>query len=278
VKLPNLRNLFLCSSSSTDVSPMIPMLQRCVSLDYLGFQFDNRNQIGYFLDKLPFSDFCWAENLQTIKLEGQRCPMEGRQLGTLFFRTLHALPNIREVWFLDATKLSCFKAVADRIRRDTSCSIPSSLRRVRIQYDARHPIRDRALSRDPDMKAAVIAFLRTFVTVDDMEFPRGTTVHSEWEYELVTNMAGRRLLDGNNGSCTDLPLSIWPTVIQRAQRKIKSMRRSTPQKAKGAQATGIYYLLREGPALLGRGALTSASDRCLPTPKVQPHSSQCCVD
>jgi len=188
---------------------------------------------------------------------------------------VHAFPNLREVWFLDATKLSCFKAVADRIRKDTSCSIPFSLRRVRIQYDARHPIRDRALSRDPDMKAAVITFLRTFVTVDDMEFPIGTTIHSEWEYELVTNAAGRRLLDGNNhGGCADLPLSIWPTVLQRAQRKIKSMRRITPQKARGAQATGIYFLLREGPALLGRGALTSTSDRCLTTPKVQPHSSQ----
>jgi hypothetical protein len=46
-----------------------------------------------------------------------------------------------------------------------------------------------------------------------------------------------------------VPLSLWPTILERAYEKYDCM---DYYNAKKKNATGLYYLLREGPVLVGR--------------------------
>jgi hypothetical protein len=85
--------------------------------------------------------------------------------------------------------------------------------------------------------------------------------HPDLKYASITNRAGRNLLEsrghdgdsgnssgsiGNNKPC--LPSSVWPILLERAQ---VSACQYLPY-GNGEKATGLYYLLREGPMLLQR--------------------------
>jgi len=79
--------------------------------------------------------------------------------------------------------------------------------------------------------------------MDYIDFPFKTTF--KMKFVMIKVMAGRKIL------CGSLPLSVWPFVLQRFERKIDKARKQGIQTGE-AEATGIYYVLREGPALIGR--------------------------
>jgi hypothetical protein len=92
----------------------------------------------------------------------------------------------------------------------------------------------------------------------------------DFRYALVKNLVGRRIVErgSGGGSSRCLPLSAWPIVLKRAQfqdrprlfRRRFRFSQGESQGESGASlvATGIYYLLREGSALIGRRDLDVA--------------------
>lgn len=232
----------------------------------------NDDRIGRILDVLCTSDYCCEAlvTLRGLKFIGSGCNMNGRHLEILLLQLLPKFPNFHRLAFHKTSSIESFKELAERIRSDNSLIISKSLRQVRFEK----PFQD--IASDPDLTAAILTFLKAFVTVDYISFhPRCVEkIDPEFKYVLLTNMIGRRLLEGNSAKGDDrsgnsrLPLSIWPIILQRAQFKIDesilfnenaafwSVLVDHPQWRKNsAKATGIYYLLREGTALIGRNNL-----------------------
>jgi hypothetical protein len=268
VEFPHLKSLSLCGT------PSFQMIYRCVALENLALFFGDQNEIDFILNILQSPGLCFAETLRSIEFTGGHCQMKDHHLETLFFQIVPRFPNLNKMEFLGSTlKIMSFKVIADRIRSEKSClSLNKSLRCVRFfgYYSSEELVQ---INEDPGIKGALLTFLQSYVTIDHIDIPRGIKIYPEWEYALIRNMVGRRILresgvwsDGNGSS--SLPLSIWPLVLQRAQEKCDK-KFTCQQSRTSAKATGIYYLLREGPALVGRRVMVSNSDGCLPQPKRQ---------
>ena len=69
-------------------------------------------------------------------------------------------------------------------------------------------------------------------------------------YAKLINHAGRNFIEGDR----ELPLSLWPAVLERAYKKAFLQIKKNP--------TGIFYLLRNRPELFGRSNVASALQDC----------------
>ena len=76
------------------------------------------------------------------------------------------------------------------------------------------------------------------------------TYGSDVEYALRINHAGRSIVEGGGGHHVgSIPLSLWPTILERAYEESEY---SICYNEIPKNATGLHYLLRNGPALAGR--------------------------
>ena len=113
------------------------------------------------------------------------------------------------------------------------------------------------LRNDPKEKSAFLIFLQTFNTIISIGRTGYHRYDSDVEYALRTNHAGRILVESKS-SVGSLPLSIWPKILKLSYQVSKDMYWSHEGTEK-TNATGLYYLLREGSALIGRSNLGSPS-------------------
>jgi hypothetical protein len=99
--------------------------------------------------------------------------------------------------------------------------------------------------------------------IPSLTYLGGALYPDEIEYYLGLNIAGRALLNNQyvqdkNGNISELPkppLSLWPNVLERSTIPVDEIC--------WTRHDGIYYLLRNGPMLCGRGnmdRLDSASE------------------
>ena len=270
VKFPRLKSLSLCGP------PSFRMLYSCVALEHIALFFVDDSDIDVILETLQTSDFSFGETLRSIEFTGGHCRMKDHHLETFLFDVVPRFPNLEKMEFLGSTlDIRSFKVVADRIRKEKLCIRSNeSVRSVRFfgQYGLEELDE---INRDPGIKEGILTFLRTYLAVERVDFPRGIEIQPEWEYALITNMVGQRLLEGgafggNKDGSSVLPLAIWPEVLDRAQQKCNKTYLCHHCRTR-AQATGIYYLLREGPVLVGRGDLLAKPDDCPPSPPPKRH-------
>ena len=265
VQFPNLKELTLRVPSSLQI------VHRCVALENLTFCFVTEGEIDTILDILGTFEFCFAKTLQHLTFSGYLgSQVKGHHLESLLFQVVPRFPNLEE---LDISPIAILrlKVIADRIRSDKPSIISKSLRSIRLQ--GRHGKQTREkIDKDPGMKAALLTFLESFHTVDTIPLPIGIKLHSDndWNYALIQNKVGRRILKKDGSS--NLSLSLWPIVLQRAQWKTKNV---VEESRKSAEATGIYYLLRKGPVLIGRKDLAGVfpslvKSECHVSPSVRP--------
>lgn len=207
--------------------------------------------VNYMLDVLCSIDFCRAENVKTLSL--QCLEMDSNNVETLFFKILPRFPNVTNLgmYFRPSMDVAGFQSIVDRIRSDESCFVSKTLRAVSFG--------------SPLVYAGTAEMIRNllkyFVTVEQVAVPSCLNIfkNNELEFPMVKNMVGRRILKGNG-----IPLSLWPRVLQRAQSKVEnaqyldfwtdapSEKMFTPEESNKMKAAGIYYLLRNGSALIGR--------------------------
>jgi hypothetical protein len=264
-KYLRLKHLFIGSFLSFEI------LHRCTSLESLGFYFCKQSEIDRYLDIICTSDCCFAETLHGLSFLHGDYQMKGHHLEALLLQAVPRFSNLKRLDFYGIpSNILNIKVVADRIRSDTLCNSPNkSLESVGFYNISPLTVEElEQVNKDSDMKAAVLTVLETFNTICKLVFPTGIKYHSDWEYAIVKNMAGRRFLEdsydgnGEDGS-SSLTLSVWPIVLQRLQQRVRRFGTSE-SKTKSANATGIYYLLREGPALIGRKDLIGNRDECRP--------------
>eukprot|EP00531_Pseudo-nitzschia_arenysensis_P004124 CAMPEP_0116144598 /NCGR_PEP_ID=MMETSP0329-20121206/16096_1 /TAXON_ID=697910 /ORGANISM="Pseudo-nitzschia arenysensis, Strain B593" /LENGTH=481 /DNA_ID=CAMNT_0003640049 /DNA_START=125 /DNA_END=1570 /DNA_ORIENTATION=- len=193
--------------------------------------------------------------------------LTGQNVNCLHLKEISLLPQLQElkmVW-----KRESLMAIAHQIRSDDLPLVSKILRSVhflRHEHWEENEL-DRDLQ-DPETKAALKTFLDFFITIDTVRFPDESAetslpssfaANSDWQHSLIKNNVGRRIIERgrvhDTGDESNIPLSVWPKILERAQ-KVTDER---------LNATGIYYLLREGPVLmevrdLERNQVVSSSD------------------
>ena len=170
--------------------------------------------------------------------------LTGQNVNSLHLEEISLMPHLQElkmVWNPET-----LMTIADKIRSNNLPGISKSLRKVHFlrheNWETNELDQD---LRNPDTKAALRTFLDFFVTVDTVQFPNDSSetnfsFEDDWKYALIKNNVGRRIIGGGRAYNNDAPLSIWPKILERAQRVTDER----------ANATGIYYLLREYPVFM----------------------------
>jgi len=252
IHFPNVKRLHLRGSSS------FPMIHRCTSVEKLVYNCQNLGETDMTIRFLCSNTFASLESLQCLYFNGMHAddggiPMNANHLETLFFDIVPKLSNVKKLIFHTVFDISTFKAFADRIRSDKERTIPKSLSKVHFYWRSGQ---QESTDHDPSTKAALLKFLDTFDAVEQLVLWNGVGIWKkidyghDLKYSLVRNRVGRRLLknDGTTKSC--LPLSVWPLVLEKAQKMFFYEPHSSSNS--DDMITGMYYLLRQGPALLGR--------------------------
>jgi hypothetical protein len=92
----------------------------------------------------------------------------------------------------------------------------------------------------------------------------GYNMSDETQYLLRINHCGRVLVEGSKSQARALPLSMWPTVLERAHKNYPR------EVGRDPTPTGLFYLLRNGPVLpmCGRDEYDSGSGSSLTSPNV----------
>lgn len=207
----------------------------------------------HILEMLASVDFCAEERLRYLVL--YTSPLNAANVETLFFRVLPRFPNLKMLC-LDhktASNASAFRIIEKKhieyegeIKR-----ISNSLRCVRFfeayEFYCHH-------------KEVIAILLKHFSSIDDVNYETQPNIllHDELALPLLKNMVGRRVIG------KEISLALWPTLLHRAQTQFwkSSHKKELSHKVlKGMKASGIYYLLKEGSALIGRSDLGSQCHR-----------------
>ena len=160
---------------------------------------------------------------------------------------------------LDCNSIGSVQNIVDRIENDRNCFISKS---IRILGMGDNVISDNVMD-NPKEKAALLGLLKSVNSIYDL----GDSYYdSDVEYALLINHAGRRIVEGSGGDSggRSLPLSVWPTILERACNKsppptIFERASSKSPIKRHICPTGLYYLLRNGPVLFGRPDLGSTT-------------------
>ena len=76
---------------------------------------------------------------------------------------------------------------------------------------------EKKLEEGPDVKAALLKFLRIIDTISSLGI-YSCENDLDVQYALIINHAGQSILEGAT-SDRSIPLSVWPTVLERAFEK-----------------------------------------------------------
>jgi len=244
----------------------------------------------------------WVKNL--CRLWFYEYSLDNCQLLNLFFQVIPNLPCLHELELeIDVRPgiAERFTAMRDRFMANnpTMHAIPNSLREVYFSVNEKG-----GMHLEPAFLAFLDAFRNTFVQTsvfvvscdDPTQGPRSLEAQAYFdklEHTSIINIAGRRLVDGAKiwNDFKQPPLSIWPIVLERAQRNL-SLNHANENtgslcfrfqmymadvwghfdfidvlepdtQSASARATGLYYLLRHSPALLGRSHLIDSGSSAI---------------
>jgi hypothetical protein len=214
---------------------------------------------------------CEMDKLQC--LEFRYAFMNGQQLAKFMLEIAPRFPNLEQVkLFWCSCRTADFRVLANRLRHETTRAAPKSLPTFHLSFflDSRHV--------PPDFKADMLTLLKFFATAetsfdnyqdeDEPIFPKFCS-DPEWRYALIKNTVGRRMFKGGGDDrrgVIGLPPSAWPFVLHKAQQRICTGRASQyglgeDESRASLAATGVYYLLRKGTALIGRRDLVGGPQR-----------------
>jgi len=291
-KLTRVKTLWLDNRHS------FQMLSLCPSLEELRFDSKSSGDLDPLLNHLGSTEM---ENLQSMDLASMK--FNGEQLAKLILEIVPRFPNFEKLRF-SCCCTTDIRVLLDRLRSGKSWGMPKSLRRFATIFDDMDPSSDPVFKADTLTLFKFFPTLDSIDwSVDDADFYEmdydgklGFRTDPDWVYAVVKNTVGRRIVERGGGSSSSrLPLSVWPIILQRAQQEFcgfdedgnrkfcqkfgyydwfdENDRREFCQKfeflagetAESLAATGIYYLLRKGSALIGRRDLVDGPERPPPS-------------
>jgi hypothetical protein len=201
----------------------------------------------------------FQDNLLTIcmgfcSFEEEPTPVVTR-FDTIISKIHPRFPNLRSIQ-LDYNGIESIQPIVEKF--ETEQKVPSSLRVLSLYVN---PVL-KNIKDDPKERAAAMSLLKICNTIYSLGGRIKEDYPSDIEYELRINHAGRNAVAVNDDR--PIPISLWPTILERAYENSHQIYEYNSEK-KEKDATGLYYLLREGPALIGRPELGSgpAGDQSL---------------
>jgi len=253
---------------SVSVPTFLIIQDRCVNLEMIVLTFNSNKDFDDLVDMLCSPNIPSAETVKTVTIDfsgddAERPePTMQEQENYLERLLLQAAPRFPNLLHLDVNFVfdsASFKLVADRIKKDKTCRLSKSLKSLVLGSSE-----GREDGVDPNKYCeAVQFFLEESCTIEafdcNQDFYDATLLPRGYQSALIKNTAIKSLFRDGRGS--GLPSSIWPIIMKRVQRICNDryrFHRDNPM-CPSAGATGIYYLLREGPALIGRNDLNAAS-------------------
>jgi len=250
--LPRLKRLYVrdCRLKSTSSSRLFKwMASQLPVLETLAFHYIEETEPDCVLTALTTLDFRFQNSLKRINFIGCN-DLADHHLETLLLQISTKFPNVSYL-DLEGNNIRSVRPVVDKIKTtgndDGNCFISKSIRCLDLNCN---PIMEN-VRKDPEEKRALLSFLQTFNTICKLGV---CDYDPEVEYALRMNQAGRGIVEVGGGTDNrSLSLSVWPIVLERSYSKSSEIYHRRGRK----NATGLYYLLRDGPALIGRPELTS---------------------
>jgi hypothetical protein len=248
--------------------PFFAWLKGQLSLPSLEkLEFDNLNDKFrvHIVDFLLTNDFCFQDTLKHIGITA--CNLNDTEFQTIYFEIMPKFQKVSSL-NLSSTKIQTIKPIVDRMKNDT-LFLPSKALRIldvgdtplcykfNSSWDKDLRIHKK-MSDDPKENAAMVELLETCNNIVGIGGHRND-YGADIEYALKINQAGRSIVGKGCGSDSrkTVPLSLWPTILERAYEKSDCM---DYYHAKKKNATGFYYLLREGPVLVGRSHIFGSAE------------------
>lgn len=258
-KLPQLETLHI-SACSLELDNNFPILQHLKKLQVDSFHFEStsdpffqwmtsqlpsveeikfygdydydRESTDAILDFLSsIEDTSFKDNLKVLSME--RCGLNDNDFKTIMSKIRPKFNNLVEI-DLRWNNIQTVQHTVNEIKNI------KSLRVLNLNWN---PIL-RKMEKDPEERKVMLSFLKINNTLHNIGGPYyGPYYDPEIEYALRINTAGRSIIEGSaSGSGgRSLPLSMWPTVLERAYYANYFKSRS-----KSRSADGVYYLLRNG--------------------------------
>jgi len=210
VKLRHLKTLCINKGVSS-----FELLHRCTSLENIGFVSAGESEsyseweLEFFIDMLCSDNFISAETLKSLYLDFFY--EDTLHFETFLFEILPKFPKLYHL-MLPTKTLHSTKAIVKRLRSNEPFTISKSLRRLSFGRYFRSPRGHIAsyenstwghgILRDLDLIQVLPAFLEAFSNVEYIDFPfalysSSESIHPDWKYALLINMAGRRLIIGS---------------------------------------------------------------------------------
>lgn len=210
---------------------------------------------------------------------------------------VEVLPRLRNLSSLQISNLSNvqppfniiqipnFLEVLDSNHQAQSSTVfNTNVKQVRLGFVPWIWNREDIISNRKALVSKLVRFLKYFKNVYILNFVDAVFEFPELGYALTKNGVGRRLIEGydcnnddseaggsnrkigtNRDTSPHLPASVWPILLERAQSKVNPFHRDIVRYHRGTEhiASGVYYLLREGPVLLEHHNLSKSGRKKL---------------
>jgi len=244
MKLKHLKFLYLHNSQfQSTVSFLRWMAAHFPSLEYLEILYMEENQTDIILDFLRGLDSAsFKSNLKRLAMKC--CHVNENHFQALMLEVLPKFENLFELNLWN-NNIKSFQPIAEKIENETNCTVSNSIRRLQLSDNPVSFYQKKLL---PKEKMAVLSILKSFKNLYSLGIMM--EYDSDIHYARLINHAGRNIIEGDR----DLPLSLWPAVLERAYKKAFLHIKKNP--------TGIFYLLLNRPALVGLSNLASTLQDC----------------
>jgi hypothetical protein len=268
MKLDKLKRLEVdwCDFKSSSSLFFTWMSKQISNLEHLVFDDMEEKPMDIVLDVLRGNDFSFQNKLKSISIhgiffhDGNKAVNGNHLLETLMVEIVPKFPDLTAL-DLQRNKIESVQPTVDRIinKDDKPRIIPKSLCIVDLRGN---PVMTKMKKGDSKENSALIRFLQIFSTVYNLEGSKKSDYCSDLEYALRINHAGGRTIIAEDGSSISnrdgnttsaLPLSVWPTVLERSYEKSRHVYNQDSSIREEKNATGLYDLLRNsGLTLLTR--------------------------
>ena len=130
------------------------------------------------------------------------------------FDTLPRFPSVLALGLsLGHNKIESVQAIVDRLKSDQKYDISKVIRHLDL---LNNPVMKKA-KEDPKKKAVILSLLRSVNIISNIEYALMDVYDSDAEYELQIDHTGCCIVEGSRYRL--LPLSVWPTLLERAYEK-----------------------------------------------------------
>jgi hypothetical protein len=166
------------------------------------------------------------------------CKIDENRLKILMFEIVPKFEDLAVLLLLYDNEIESIENLVDSIENYSPHSILQSIRRLDL---TNNPILSRGTN-SINEKKAILSLLNTYNSIYQLGYIcNEDLIDPGIQYAMMINQVGRSIVENNR----DLPLSVWPTLLERAYEK--SGDHFSHWKKGEKNRTCLHYLVRNAP-------------------------------